>query len=70
MRWTTLAEKIGKNMKILRRKADLTQERAAGKADLSIRYWQQIESGQKNLTIRTLVLIARTLDVDVKDLIG
>jgi transcriptional regulator with XRE-family HTH domain len=70
MRWKTLAIKIGNNMRMVRRKSGLTQEKAAEKAHLSLRYWQQLESAQKNMTLKTLTLISRTLDISVTEIVS
>lgn len=48
----------------------LTQEKASGIANLSLRYWQSLESGEKNLTLDALVRIARVLQVEIKDLVS
>jgi len=68
MKWQTLAKKIGSNMKQHRRQKGLTQEVAADKANLSVRYWQQLESAQKNMTLKSLVTISKALEVSVIDL--
>lgn len=64
MRWQTLAKTIGQNMRKYRRAKGLTQENAAAKANMSLRYWQQLESAEKNMTLKTLTSIARALEID------
>lgn len=69
MRWQTLANRIGKNIKRIRKERELTQEQAAEKAqDISWRYWQYIESGKRNYSLKTLVRIAKALEVDPSEL--
>jgi transcriptional regulator with XRE-family HTH domain len=70
MRWQTLAKRIGANMKKLRKEKGLTQEQAAIAAkDISWRYWQYLESGERNFSLKTLTRVAKALDVDPKDLL-
>ena len=70
MRWTTLAKVIGKNVRRIRESKNLTQEKASelGKT-LSLRHWQYIEKGQLNLTLHSLVRIAKALNCNPKDLL-
>lgn len=69
MRWNALAHRIGKNMKALRAKRGLSQMAAAEKAgSMSMRYWQFLEAGERNATLKTVVAIARALKVDPRDL--
>lgn len=37
--------------------------------NLSLRYWQYIEKGERNLTLDTLVKMAKALGVDPEDLL-
>lgn len=70
MNWQTLAKRIGANIKRLRKTRGLTQEKAAvGAKDISWRYWQYLESGQRNFSLKTLARIAKALEVDPKDLL-
>lgn len=55
---------IGKNMALLRRAKELTQEKAADMANLSVNRWQELEYGGRNATIDTLDCIAKALEVD------
>ncbi len=59
-----------KNIKHFRLKANMTQEQLAEKADLSVSYIKQIESGKefKNITFNTFSKIAKALNIDVKEL--
>lgn len=52
-----------------REKKKLTQQELAGKAGISIRGLQSVESGQSNPTLRTMQRIADALGVSVADLL-
>ena len=60
---------IGKRIKIARIKANLTQERFAEKAGLSISHLSNIETGTANVSLAMIVNIANALDVTVDDLL-
>ncbi|OVE81993.1 hypothetical protein BVY03_01720 [bacterium K02(2017)] len=65
MRWQTLAKRIANNIRKIRKGKGLTQEEAAVRAnDISWRYWQYIESGKRNFSLKTLVRVAKALNVD------
>ena len=52
---------LGKNLNRLRMSAELTQEKLAEKADISLRYVQQLEAGQRNPSIPTLVRLRKVM---------
>ena len=58
------------NIKILRKRKNLTQEELAELADLSISYVKQIESckGYKNLTLTTMLKLSKALDTTIINL--
>ena len=58
------------NIKILRKRKNLTQEELAELADLSISYVKQIESckGYKNLTLTTMLKLSKALDTTISNL--
>ena len=58
------------NVKILRKKKNLTQEELAEIADLSISYVKQIESCKdfKNLTLTTMLKLSKALDTTINNL--
>ncbi len=61
---------IGKNMKRLRKRQNLSQDRLSKLADLSLNTVVTVESGSnENPTIDTLTKIANALKVGVDDLI-
>lgn len=60
--------RLGARLRALRRARGLTQERLAERAGLSYKFVGEIERGQGNPTLETLVALAEALDVDVADL--
>ena len=58
------------NIKILRKRKNLTQEELAELADLSISYVKQIESckGFKNITLTTMLKLSKALDTTISNL--
>jgi transcriptional regulator with XRE-family HTH domain len=61
---------VGENIHILRRRARLSQEQLAEKADLTTNYIGEIERAEKKITLETLENIATVLGVHVSDLLG
>ena len=61
---------ISKNIKNLRVKRGISQDRLSKLADLSLNTVVKVESGRSpNPTIGTLLKIARSLDVGINDLV-
>ena len=60
--------KIGENIKRLRKLKGLTQSKMAQRMGLSVQYIGAIERGERSPSVRVLELIARTLEVKLKDL--
>lgn len=58
---------LAERLRALRRARGLTQW-AIAERGLSYKYYQRIESGRVNVTIRTLVRVARALGVSVPEL--
>jgi len=54
---------IAANVRRLREKRGLSQERFAEEAGLDFRFTQRVERGRLNLSIETLVRLAAALDV-------
>lgn len=65
-----LLARLGRNLKVIRSERDLTQESFAELISLDARYYQRIETGHINITLGTLVKIARRLKVDPGSLIA
>lgn len=61
---------VGENIHIMRRRAHLSQEQLAEKADLTTNYIGQVERAEKKVTLETLEIIAKVLGVRVRDLMG
>ena len=56
---------LGKRIKEERLKLHLTQEKLAEHVDIPTSYMGQIERGERNVTLDTLVRIANRLDVSI-----
>jgi len=59
---------FGKNIKYYRFKRHLTQENLAELTELSPRYISNIETGTGNVSLDTIELLAKALDVRYQDL--
>ena len=59
---------LGRRVAELRIERGFTQERLAERLDRDIRYVQDIEAGQQNVTVRTATLVARVLRVPIGQL--
>ncbi len=61
---------IGSNLKKLRKKKGLSQEKLARLADISLNTLTKIESGfAKKPTIQTVVKLARALEISIDELV-
>lgn len=63
-----LQTRVIENIRALRKKAELSQEKLADKADISRQMMNDIEGRRRWLTKGTLVKITNALDVDVYEL--
>ena len=61
---------VGERIRTIRNGVTLTQEKLAEKADVHHNFIGEIERGNMNVSLDTLVKIARALGVKVKDIIG
>jgi len=59
---------FGLRLRALRQDQDLTLEAAAEQMDLDWKHLQKIEAGQLNVTLVTLVRIAKGLETSLSDL--
>lgn len=59
---------LGNNVKKLRQQQGITQEEMRDHG-FNYRYFQKIESGQVNVTLDTLVKLAKTLKCHLSDLL-
>ncbi|WP_162127503.1 helix-turn-helix domain-containing protein [Flavobacterium phycosphaerae] len=63
--------KLGLTIRKIREEStDFSQDKLALEVDLSENQIRRIEKGQTNPTIKTLLKIAKALNVDIKDLFG
>jgi transcriptional regulator with XRE-family HTH domain len=63
-----LLRAVGQRIAELRRRKDLTQEQASEALGMLASNYAHLEQGRQNLTIDTLVRVAKLLDVEVADL--
>ncbi len=64
-----ILERIGLKITIIRERRGLTQEKLAELAGLHRAYIGQIERGEKNIGLRNLEKIAKSLDVNIRVLV-
>lgn len=62
-------KRLSATLKARRRELAWTQEEVAEELDIVVRQYQKIEAGEVNLTLRSLVRIARVFGVDPRDLL-
>lgn len=56
------------NVRRLREKKGWTQEEAADAMEIATRHYQKIEAGDVNVTVATLVRVAKAFGIDIKSL--
>ena len=61
---------IGNKIKEIRKAKGITQDQLAERTGLNRVHLYRLENGKQSMTLRTLKLIADTLEVRVRDLIG
>lgn len=61
---------VGQRIRAARIQAGLTQEDAAHAANIDWRRWQRIEEGTVNVTLKTLVRVARAVQTDFWGLVS
>ena len=66
----TDAELFGERIRVLRTARNLTQERLAGKADLTTGFVNSVEHGRKVPSLTTILKLARALEVDGAELMS
>jgi transcriptional regulator with XRE-family HTH domain len=62
-------EKVGFNIRRIREESGLSQEELASLAGLHRTYIGNIERGEKNIGLKNLEKIAKTLNIDIKVLL-
>lgn len=63
----SLTNEVGARIRLFRKKAGLSQESLAEKADLHYTYIGQVERGEKNITITSLGRILFALNISFSD---
>lgn len=66
----SIKQELAANIKAHRLKSGLSQDKLASKADISTRYYQDIESAEKQPSIDTLFKLSVALEVDFIALLG
>ena len=64
-----LYKQLGEKVRKARTKAGFTQEKLANKAGLHRTYIAGIETGRRNISVKSLEKIAKALDVKTNDLL-
>lgn len=65
MNHTELLKRLGKKIKTLRSRKNMTQNELAIKCEFEKASLSRIESGRTNITVRTLYKISKALDVPI-----
>jgi len=60
---------VGQKVRAYRKQAGLSQEKLAEKANLSYKYLGEVERGQVNVSLDSLMRIAKALKVRLRDLV-
>jgi transcriptional regulator with XRE-family HTH domain len=63
-----VAQKLGQQVRALRRERDLTQEQLAEAAHLSVNYISGVERGLYSPSLIALAAMAKALRVEIRDL--
>ena len=61
-------KRIGAKLANIRKSKKISQIRLAEMTDMNFNYIGQIERGQANVTINTVIKIADALDIEIKEL--
>lgn len=67
---TTLRDIVARNVRLIRNKKGLSQERLAGLAELHRTYIGSIERAERNVSIDNIAKIAKALKVKPTDLLA
>jgi transcriptional regulator with XRE-family HTH domain len=65
---STIAVRFGERVRLLRKAKGLSQEAFAVKCSLDRTYISGIERGRRNVSLRNIEIIARTLGVSISEL--
>ncbi len=64
-----VAKALGAKIKQIRKEKDLSQMEVAERANLNLTYYNQVENGKRNPSLKTIEKIARAFKVKVDDLL-
>jgi transcriptional regulator with XRE-family HTH domain len=65
--WLMITEKVGNRIKEIRKEKGISQEKLALKAELDRTYIAGVESGKRNLSIKSLEKILNALEVSFEN---
>lgn len=68
--WVEYLQRFGRNLQKLRKSASLSQEKLAEAADVSLRYIQMLEAGEKAPSLETVVRLRQALGCGFEDLLA
>ncbi len=63
-----LQKKFGAKLAYVRKSKKLSQMKLAEIVDMNFNYIGQIERGEANVTIQTMIILANALDIEMKEL--
>ncbi len=66
---TSVCDSIGDNIKTIRLARNITQQELALRSDLTPSYISKLEQKKLSISLKSLNRIAKTLDIDTKELI-
>ena len=65
---TGVEKRFGAKLAYVRKSKKLSQMKLAEIVDMNFNYIGQIERGEANVTMKTMIILANALDVELKDL--
>ncbi|AII58852.1 MAG: transcriptional regulator, XRE family [Dehalococcoides mccartyi] len=64
----TIEQRLGERIRVLRKKAEISQEELAFRAGVHRTYLGGIERGERNPSLKNIEAIAKALEVPISDL--
>jgi transcriptional regulator with XRE-family HTH domain len=64
----TIAQKLGKRLKILRQRYNWTQAEIAERAEITNTYYSEIECGKRNISLENIYAIAKGFKINISQL--
>jgi transcriptional regulator with XRE-family HTH domain len=68
-RLDVVLRRLGRRVRVLRAALELSQEEVAGRAEIDAKHFQEIEAGRVNVTMASLVGLARALGTSLSKLL-